>query len=90
MSALDTAPENRVRRGRRERGVLCTRATEDVAGRRFAGERSSGGGRLTLEQRLDSVWEGLHAGGAAECPVCHGRMAAGAPACCGDCGACLT
>lgn len=51
---------------------------------------SSGGGRLTLEQRLDSVWEGLHAGGAAECPVCHGRMAAGAPACCGDCGACLT
>jgi hypothetical protein len=37
---------------------------------------SSGGGRLTLEQRLDSVWEGLHADGAAECPMCHGRMVA--------------
>jgi hypothetical protein len=35
---------------------------------------SSDGGRLTLEQKLASVWEGLHAGGAAECPVCHGRM----------------
>jgi hypothetical protein len=35
---------------------------------------SSGGGRLTLAERLDSVWEGLHADGAAECPVCGGRM----------------
>jgi hypothetical protein len=53
---------------------------------------SSGGGRLTLEQRLDSVWEGLRADGAAECPVCHGRMAraAGAEAArCGDCGSSL-
>ena len=53
---------------------------------------SSGGGRLTLEQRLDSVWEGLHAGGAAECPVCRGRMrqAAGdGPAGCQDCGSAL-
>jgi hypothetical protein len=49
----------------------------------------SGGSRLTLGQQLDSVWEGLHAGGAAECPVCHGRMTAGAAAneaACGDCG----
>jgi hypothetical protein len=37
---------------------------------------SSGGGRLTLEQQLDSVWEGLHADGAAECPMCRGEMAA--------------
>jgi len=54
---------------------------------------SSGGGRLTLEQRLDSVWEGLHAGGAAECPVCRGRMersaAGGGAAACGDCGSSL-
>ena len=34
----------------------------------------SGGGRLTLEQRLDSVWEGLRAAGAADCPVCGGGM----------------
>ena len=47
---------------------------------------SSGGGGLTLEERLDCVWEGLRADGAAECPVCHGRMAAGAPARCSDCG----
>ena len=53
---------------------------------------SSGGGRLTLEQRLDSVWEGLFADGAAECPMCHGRIArvAGAPAPrCDDCGTSL-
>jgi hypothetical protein len=35
---------------------------------------SSDGGRLTLEQRLDRVWEGLSAAGAAPCPVCHGRL----------------
>ena len=54
-------------------------------------ERSqcSDGGRLTLEQRLDGVWEGLHAAGVAQCPVCHGRMeSAGAGA--GRCGGCGT
>jgi hypothetical protein len=53
----------------------------------------SGGGRLTLEQLLEGVWEGLHADGAAECPLCHGRMvraAATAGGHCGDCGATLT
>ena len=44
------------------------------------------GSRLTLEQRLDSVWEGLRAVGAAECPVCCGRMEGLEPARCGDCG----
>ncbi len=70
-----------------ERGVQRTRATEDTARRRFAGVRLGGGG-LTLGQTLDRVWEGLHAAGVAECPVCHGRMTAGAtaPARCGDCG----
>jgi hypothetical protein len=51
---------------------------------------SSNGGRLTLEQRLDGVWEGLHAEGVAECPLCRGRMARGAgagAATCADCGA---
>jgi hypothetical protein len=50
----------------------------------------SGGGRLTLEQLLDSVWEGLQADGAAECPLCHGpmtRTAAGGQ--CGGCGSTL-
>ncbi|MDT7713629.1 MAG: hypothetical protein QOG46_2482, partial [Pseudonocardiales bacterium] len=36
--------------------------------------RYSDGGRLTLGQLVDSVWEGLHAAGAAGCPVCGGRM----------------
>jgi hypothetical protein len=40
---------------------------------------SSGGGGLTLEARLDCVWEGLRADGAADCPLCGGQMAAGPP-----------
>jgi hypothetical protein len=48
--------------------------------------RPVGGGRLTLEQRLDSVWEGLRTVGAAVCPVCDGRMEGSGPARCGDCG----
>jgi hypothetical protein len=54
-----------------------------------AGEqlRRSDGGRLTLEQRLDRVWEGLLAAGAAECPLCGGEMErSGAVGRCGDCG----
>jgi hypothetical protein len=56
--------------------------------RRLAGHpaRPVGGGRLTLEQRLDSVWEGLRTVGAAECPVCHGRMEGPGPSRCRDCG----
>lgn len=56
---------------------------------------SFGGGRLTLERRLESVWEGLAATDGAECPLCRGRMTrpAGAPATeparCGDCGTTL-
>jgi hypothetical protein len=53
--------------------------------------RRSVGGRLTLEQRLDRVWEGLLAAGAAECPLCGGEMerAEGAGRC-GDCGTTLS
>jgi hypothetical protein len=44
----------------------------------FAREREdqpcSDGGRLTLGDRVDSVWEGLRAVGAATCPLCGGRM----------------
>jgi hypothetical protein len=50
-----------------------------------------GGGRLTLERRLDRAWEGLRAGGAAECPVCRGRMASfSGGGACRDCGSELT
>ena len=46
----------------------------------------SDGGRLTLGQLVDSVWEGLHAAGAAGCPVCGGRMERFATV--GRCGRC--
>ncbi len=61
---------------------------DDLMRRRLAGHpaRPVGGGRLTLEQRLDSVWEGLRADGVAECPVCHGRMEGSGPIRCRDCG----
>jgi DnaJ-class molecular chaperone len=61
---------------------------DDLMRRRLAGHpaRPVGGGRLTLEQRLDGVWEGLRADGVAECPACHGRMEGPGPARCRDCG----
>jgi hypothetical protein len=62
----------------------------DAAGARRRRDSRSGGGRLTLEQLLDSVWEGLHADGAAECPVCRGRIArTPAGGACADCGSSL-
>lgn len=51
-------------------------------------QRSDGGG-LTLGRKLDRVWEGLHAAGAAECPLCQGTLARAAgdgEGSCGDCG----
>jgi ribosomal protein L37AE/L43A len=52
----------------------------------------SDGGRLTLEHRLDSVWEGLHAAGVADCPVCEARMegTGDGAARCGGCGSVLS
>ncbi|MFL5909498.1 MAG: hypothetical protein ACJ768_02855 [Gaiellaceae bacterium] len=53
--------------------------------------RTSDGGRLTLEQRLDRVWEGLSAAGAAACPLCGGRMVRATEAAqCMGCGSRLT
>ena len=53
--------------------------------------RRSDGGRLTLEQRLDRVWEGLLAAGTADCPLCGAEMQrAGDAGRCGDCGTTLS
>jgi tRNA(Ile2) C34 agmatinyltransferase TiaS len=49
---------------------------------------SSDGGRLTLGRKLDSVWEGLRADGAADCPVCGDRMSAGGSRHAAQCGTC--
>jgi ribosomal protein L37AE/L43A len=61
---------------------------------RLRRERSdcSDGGRLTLEQQLDGVWEGLRAAGVAECPVCAHRMDAVGDGVgrCGSCGTTLS
>ena len=59
--------------------------------RRERSTNCSDGGRLTLEQRLDSVWEGLRAAGVADCPVCGSRMdAADGGGHCGGCGTTLS
>jgi hypothetical protein len=61
---------------------------------RMRRERSirSDGGRLTLEQRLEGVWEGLHAAGVADCPMCGSRMegAGDGTGSCGGCGSVLS
>ena len=47
----------------------------------------SDGSRLTLEQSLTSVWEGLLAVGAADCMLCGSRMERrGDAGVCGGCG----
>jgi len=54
---------------------------------------SSAGGRLTLEQRLEGVWEGLRTAGTVECPVCHGELssaATGMQARCARCGSTIS
>ena len=49
------------------------------------------GGRLTLERRLERVWEGLLAVGVAECPVCRSTIERqGAVASCSGCGSTLS
>jgi hypothetical protein len=79
---------DRLVQGRRESSALRGATSEDAVRRRSAGcpVRPDGGSRLTLEQRLDSVWEGLRAGGAAACPVCGGQMKGLEHARCTTCG----
>lgn len=38
--------------------------------------RTDAHGRLTLDERITSVWEGLAVRGTVSCPVCGGRMEA--------------
>ena len=50
----------------------------------------SDGGRLTLERRVASVWEGLLAAGVAECPMClRGMEWSGGEGRCRECGSVL-
>ena len=56
----------------------------DLERLRLESSRQPDGGRLTLEQLLDRVWEGLHAAGVADCPVCGSERLRTAG--CEDCG----
>ncbi len=90
MSPLPTlGPESRVLQRRRERSSICAQATPDTATETLAGGVPAGG-RLTLEQLLEGVWEGLCAGGTAACPLCHGRMNRAAAGMAGRCESCGT
>jgi hypothetical protein len=68
-----------------------TAAVVAAPGPAFADEclsASQGGGRVTLEERLQRAWRLLHADGAAECPICRGEMTLRGDA--GECGGCGT
>ena len=71
MSAVATR-----RRGGQLALVTERQRRENFDLERLRRERSdcSDGGRLTLEQRLEGVGEGLRAAGVAACPVCAHRM----------------
>jgi ribosomal protein L37AE/L43A len=52
-----------------------------------------GGGRMTLEERLNSVLHEARTNGSTDCPICHAHMtreAATPSAACGDCGSHLS
>jgi tRNA(Ile2) C34 agmatinyltransferase TiaS len=47
--------------------------------------------RLTLEQRMSRVWEGLMSTGTADCPVCRGTLErTGQRGVCTSCGSTLS
>ena len=89
MSAVATR-----RRGGQLALVTERQRRENFDLERLRRERSncSDGGRLTLEQRLDGVWEGLRAAGVADCPMCGGHMEETADGAgrCGGCGTSLS
>jgi hypothetical protein len=54
-------------------------------------ERPAPGGRVTLEERLNSILHEARTNGSTECPLCHARMAAtAAEAACESCGSRLS
>lgn len=93
MTATASAPKTEQLKDAGPKAWWAKPRPEDAEMRRFAGADPmvSDGGRLTLGKHLHSVWEGLHAAGAAGCPVCGGRMERhGASASCAGCGSVLS
>ena len=73
-----------------ERPLFIDRPREIGRASALAPPDRLGGGRLTLQQRLDSVWEGLNAGGAADCPACGAAMVLCEDCVAARCGGCGT
>ena len=92
--ACERAALARSEQGRLRAHALAGARQESSPGpTRLDASDAHAGGRLTLEQRLDSVWEGLQAGVAADCPVCQaelGPFAGVAASRCGRCGSILS
>jgi hypothetical protein len=66
--ALDEGLEHEPRRGLGDAGV----GARDL---RAPTGRTDAHGRLTLDELITSVWEGLAVRGTVSCPVCRGPMA---------------
>jgi hypothetical protein len=86
MTPVAQLPTRRLRQLRLDTEV-GRRSLIDSARKPRQRSQCADGNRLTLEQSLDRVWEGLNAVGAADCPLCGASMqqvtAGGA---CGGCG----
>ena len=54
--------------------TTATRPLFDLFAKQQPDRSPSGHARLTLEERISKVWEGLVATGTADCPVCRGPM----------------
>ena len=86
MSMVSSLPTRRLRQLRLDTESARRSAIETArsSSRRV---QCSDGGRLTLEQTVSGVWEGLLAVGAADCLVCGAQMERrGAAGVCGGCG----
>jgi hypothetical protein len=80
-------------RRRRQRALFddsALRRRPDRASAPLEPDERSDGGRPTLGQKLDRVWEGLTAAGIASCPMCSGEMHRDERLPRGSCSACGT
>jgi len=85
MTPVASLPTRRLRQLRLDTEPARRSLIETARSQRRS--QCSDGSRLTLEQSLASVWEGLLAVGAADCLVCGAQMERrGSVGVCGGCG----
>jgi hypothetical protein len=73
MTPVAQLPTRRLRQLRFDTEPARRTLIESARSQRLRSQCTDGS-RLTLEQSLDRVWEGLFAVGAADCPLCGERM----------------